>query len=37
LVASAGIAGISPMDIAKRNFIPIVTALIIMMLSHFYL
>ena len=37
LVASAGIAGVSSLDIAKRNFIPITVALIIMMLSHFYL
>jgi DcuC family C4-dicarboxylate transporter len=37
LVASAGIAGISSLDIAKRNFIPITVALLIMMISHFYL
>ena len=37
LVASAGIAGVSSLDIAKRNFIPITVALLIMMLSHFYL
>ncbi len=37
LIASAGIAGISSMDIAKRNLLPLGIALISMMLIHFYL
>ena len=36
IIAISEIAGVSPMDLAKRNFIPLFSSLIFMIVVHFF-